>query len=140
MKQEILFVDDEEAIRELLAEFFSRKGYDTRTAATEDEARQAVAAQKPTLVVLDIGLGDSDGLTLLQSIRGGNPELPIMMLTGMGFDHQLLEEALKKGANGYMSKTLSLDHLLLEVRRVLKIASRRNPGQDLQEAGGAPAE
>ena len=42
------------------------------------------------------------------------------MLTGMGFDSELLAEALRNGAHGYMSKTLSLDHLLMEVRRVLK--------------------
>ncbi len=120
MKQEILFVDDEAAIRTLLAEYFSRKGYVTRTAATADEAQKALTQQKPSLVVLDVSLRESDGLALLQSIRANHPNLPIMMLTGMGFDIELLNKALKMGANGYMGKGLPLDQLLAEVQRVLK--------------------
>ncbi len=134
MNPEILFVDDEAAIRELLAEYFRLKGYATRMAATVDEAQQSLAQQTPSLVMLDIDLGGSDGMAFLETIRAGHPSLPVIMLTGMGFDNELLAEALKKGANGYASKTLSLDHLLMEVRRVLKAADS-GAGEENQSAG-----
>lgn len=137
MKQEIMFVDDEAPIRELLADFFRQKGYLTRTASTAAEARESLAQCLPSLVVLDIDLGESDGLALLEAIRASHPSLPVMMLTGMGFDNALLAEALKKGANGYMSKLLSLDHLLLEVHRVLNAAGSET-GEAKPAAGTIP--
>ena len=120
MKPEILFVDDEEQIRSLLAEYFGRKGYATRTAATATEAQQALADQMPSLVVLDVELRESDGFALLESIRAKHASLPIMMLTGKGVDLELLNMALEKGANGYMSKGLPLDQLLAQVQLLLK--------------------
>jgi DNA-binding response OmpR family regulator len=70
------------------------------------------------LVVLDIGLGGEDGLKLLCDIKAGHPDTQVVMLTGMGFVEDLLEEAQEKGANGYVSKGLPMDELLLEINRV----------------------
>jgi DNA-binding response OmpR family regulator len=70
------------------------------------------------LVVLDIGLGGEDGLNLLCEIKARHPETQVVMLTGMGFVEDLLEEAQEKGADGYVSKGLPMDELLLEIKRV----------------------
>ena len=137
MKQEILFVDDEAPIRDLLADFFRQKGYTTRTAATGEEALQSLAQQTPSLVMLDVDLGATDGLALLETIRASHPSLPVIMLTGMGFDNELLAEAMKKGANGYASKMLSLEHLLMEVHRVLKAAGK-SAGEESRPEGNFP--
>ena len=139
MKQEILFVDDETAIRELLSEYFRRRGYLTRMAATADEARLALSKQRPSLVVLDVALRESDGLALLEDIRASDPLLPVMMLTGLGFDVALLSQALKKGANGCMSKGLPLEHLLTEVKRILQAADAGEGGKKSPATGGSPA-
>jgi len=72
------------------------------------------------LVILDVALAEADGLELLARLKGVHPKLPIIILTGMGFDDELLQEALQKGASGYVSKTLPLEQLLMEVHRTLK--------------------
>jgi DNA-binding NarL/FixJ family response regulator len=73
-------------------------------------------------MILDIALPDADGLELLEKVKTSHPNLPVIMLTGMGFDEDLVSEALAKKASGYVSKTLPLDQLLMEIRRAL------NPG------------
>lgn len=122
MKQHILIVDDEPPIRELLAEFFQKRGYQVTTAGTGEEATRLADETPPHLVILDIALADADGLELLRSLKHNHPALPVIMLTGMGFDDELLQEALQNGAAGYVSKTLSLEQLLMEVHRTLKFA------------------
>jgi len=119
MKEHILVVDDEAPIRDLLGEFFRRRGYTVTTAATGEDALRLADEVVLQLVILDIALPDADGLELLESIKSGHPNLPVIVLTGMGFDGELLREALQKGAAGYVSKTLPLDQLLMEVHRVL---------------------
>ncbi|MBU6399365.1 MAG: response regulator [Verrucomicrobia bacterium] len=119
MKQQILVVDDEAPIRELLGEFFKKRGYGVTTAATAAEALQRADEERLHLVILDIDLSDADGFEVLQSMKASHPNLPVIMLTGMGFDDDLLQEALQKGASGYVSKTLPLEQLLMEVHRTL---------------------
>ena len=72
------------------------------------------------LVVLDIGLADEDGLKLLSTIKAKYPDLRVVMLTGMGFVEELLQEANQNGADGYVSKVLPLDELLSAIERALK--------------------
>lgn len=120
MKQRILVVDDEEAIRELLSTFFSGHDFEVTTAATAPETARLIQETNPHLVILDVALADADGLEVLGTIKAANPKLPVIILTGMGFDEELLQEALQKGADGYVSKTLPLDQLLKEVLRTLQ--------------------
>lgn len=124
MKQHILVVDDEEPIRELLGSYFQKHGYEVTTAGTALEATRYADTTRLNLVVLDIALPDADGLEVLANLRRAHPSLPIVMLTGMGFDEELFQEARAKGANGYISKTLPLDQLLMEVVRTLKYSDR----------------
>jgi DNA-binding response OmpR family regulator len=74
---------------------------------------------------LDIGLGGEDGLSLLAQIKASHPESKVIMLTGMGFVEDLLQEAHQKGADGYVSKVLPLDELLLTIQRVLRATEAR---------------
>ncbi len=123
MSQRILVVDDEAPIRELLSSYFLKRGYQVSTAASATEALRALDESPVDLTILDIALADADGLELLESIKKSHPKLPVIILTGMGFDDELLKEALAKKASGYVSKTLPLDQLLMEVRRVISQAT-----------------
>lgn len=118
MSQHILVVDDEAQIRELLSVYFRRQGFEVTTAATSGESLQILARGPVDLVVLDIGLEGEDGLRLLEKIKANHPNVRVIMLTGMGFVEDLLEEAHAKGADGYVSKVLPLGELLLAVQRV----------------------
>jgi DNA-binding NtrC family response regulator len=123
MKQRILVVDDEPQIREMLSMYFDRHGYEAASAANSNETLRAVTETRVDVVVLDIGLAEEDGLRLLEQLKAQDPRLPVIMLTGMGFVEDLLQEAQQKGADGYVSKVLPLDELLLAVQRILKTAA-----------------
>lgn len=120
MKQRILVVDDEPQIREMLSMYFSRHGYEAATAGDSATTLRIVKETPVDVVVLDISLADEDGLKLLEQLKKSQPGLRVIMLTGMGFVEDLLQEAQQKGADGYVSKVLPLDELLLAIQRILK--------------------
>jgi DNA-binding response OmpR family regulator len=120
MQQSILVVDDEPQIREMLSMYFANHGYRTATAGDSNETLRLVKETKIDVVVLDIGLADEDGLNLLEKLKTLQPDLRVIMLTGMGFVEDLLNEAQEKGADGYVSKVLPLDELLHSIQRILK--------------------
>ena len=120
MSQHILVIDDEAQIRELLVIYLQRQGFDVSTAGSSQEAMQVLSGRPADLVVLDIGLADEDGLKLLVDIKKTHPGVRVVMLTGMGFVEDLLQEAVLKGADGYVSKVLPLDELLMAIQRTFK--------------------
>ena len=119
MKEHILIVDDEAPIRQLLQSYFKKHGYEVSSAANAVEAAKLVDEVPLNLVILDVLLGEQDGLDVLQTMKQSHPNLPVIIMTGIGFDEELLQEAITKGASGYISKTLPLDQLLMEVHRTL---------------------
>jgi DNA-binding NtrC family response regulator len=126
MKQHLLVVDDEAPIRELLSTYLKRNGYEISAAVDAAEAERLLADKSFDLAILDVLLPDSDGLDLLQRIKAAHPRLPVIIMTGIGFDEELLQEAIHKGAAGYLSKTAPLDQLLMEVQRALNYNSARS--------------
>ena len=119
MKQHILIVDDEAPIRDLLSSYFKKHGYEVSTASNAPEAFSTLDDKQIQAVILDVLLADTDGLEVLSDIKASRPDLPVIIMTGIGFDEELLQEAIQKGASGYISKTLPLDQLLMEVHRTL---------------------
>lgn len=71
------------------------------------------------IMVLDLFLDEEDGLEVLSQAKELRPGLPVVILTGMGFDDEILKEAQSRGARGYVSKTLPMNQLLMEVHRAL---------------------
>jgi DNA-binding response OmpR family regulator len=128
MSQYILVVDDEEQIRELIAIYLRKQGFDVSSEESSAATLASLRQRTPDLIVLDIGLADEDGLRLLVDIKKEHPNVKVIMLTGMGFVEDLLQEAVQKGADGYVSKVLPLDELLMAIQRACK------PAQELQGA------
>ena len=116
-QQRILVVDDEPQIRDLLSVYLIRQGFDVVTAASSQETLESLNKNAIDMVVLDIGLADEDGLKLLEDIKKNRPKVRVVMLTGMGFVEDLLQEAHQKGADGYVSKIVPLDELLTAIKR-----------------------
>jgi DNA-binding NtrC family response regulator len=120
MPQHILVVDDEEPICDLLSEFFQKRGFQVTTAGNAETARKIADEVPLNLVILDVLLPDGDGMDLLEVMKAGHPNLPVIIMTGIGFDEDLLREAQTKGASGFVSKTLPVEQLLMEVNRTLR--------------------
>jgi DNA-binding NtrC family response regulator len=123
MSRHILFVDDEVPIRETLSIYFKAKGMKVTAAETGEEAVRLSTEIPFSLVILDVRLGNENGLDLLERFKTMHPNRPVIMFTSVGDDPDLVTEALARGANAYMSKTESLDQLLKEVERVMQPAS-----------------
>ena len=119
----VLIVDDEAQMRELLSLYLSQHGYEVSTAGSSTETLKLVEEKQIDIVVLDIGLANEDGLKLLSTIKARRPNTQVVMLTGMGFVEDLLQEAHQKGADGYVSKGLPMDELLLALKRTTRSAT-----------------
>jgi len=119
MSQHLVIVDDEPQIRDLLSMYLVKQGYRVSTAADSAELEKILGVDPVDLVVLDIGLAEEDGLRVLDQLKTNRPGLLVVMLTGMGFVEDLLQEAHQKGADGYVSKALPLEELLLTIQRTL---------------------
>lgn len=119
MKKHILTIDDEEEILNLLEEFLNLEGYTVAHATTPFEAKAAIAAQTPDLIITDLQLESSDGLTFIDSLRETLPYIPVVLLTGVYFDEQTIDEKLSQKISAYHNKGTPLAELLKTVRRLL---------------------
>jgi DNA-binding NtrC family response regulator len=121
----ILVVDDEADIRGLLREILSEEGYEVDVAADAGQARSSRASQVPDLVLLDIWMPDTDGITLLRewSVTDGY-DCPVVMMSGHGTVETAVE-ATRLGAFDFVEKPLSLTKLLRTVERALDAGRRK---------------
>jgi two-component system nitrogen regulation response regulator NtrX len=133
MSQEILIVDDETDIRELVSGILDDEGYRTRTARNADEALQAIESRRPHLLFLDIWLQGSrlDGLQLLDIIKQGHPDLPVVMISGHG-NIETAVSAIKRGAYDFIEKPFKADRLVLVAARALEAQAMRREIQTLK--------
>lgn len=115
----ILVVDDEMGIRELLSEILSDEGHVVTTAENAQEARDLLKSSAPELILLDIWMPDTDGVTLLKEWqRDGMLTMPVIMMSG----HATIDtavEATRIGALNFLEKPISLQKLLKAVQQAL---------------------
>ena len=124
----ILVVDDEADIRRLLQEILSEEGHDVDVAADAAQARAARARSAPDLVLLDIWMPDTDGITLLREwSNDARNDCPVVMMSGHGTVETAVE-ATRLGAFDFIEKPLSLAKLLPTVKRALDARRTRQFG------------
>lgn len=121
-KPYILVVDDEPAIRTLIAEILADEGYEVSLADNGTSARNAMRTRRPDLVLLDIWMPDIDGISLLKE-WGDDERLPcpVIMISGHGTVETAVE-ATRHGAYDFIEKPLSMAKLLVTVERALQSA------------------
>ncbi len=119
--QTLLIVDDERSLRFSIGEWARDAGYAPLEAAGSREALAAVREQGVDAVLLDLKLGEEDGLKVLKALREVDPAMPVVMLTGHGtVEHAV--RAIKMGAYDFMLKPPDLDHLGVVLERALEHA------------------
>jgi two-component system alkaline phosphatase synthesis response regulator PhoP len=114
----ILVVDDEPKIVKLARDYLERAGYNVRTAHEGPSALALARAERPDLIVLDLGLPGMDGLDVTRALRKSS-EVPIIMLTARGEESDKLV-GLELGADDYMVKPFSPKELVARVRAVFR--------------------
>ena len=124
----VLVVDDEADIRALIREILSDEGYEVTAAADAAEARTARAETSFDLILLDIWMPDTDGITLLREWSdSGDRKCPVVSMSGHGTVDTAVE-ATRLGAVDFVEKPLSLAKLLRTVEAALESANKAIPG------------
>jgi DNA-binding NtrC family response regulator len=117
---QILVVDDEIGIRELLSEILADEGHQVLLAESASAARLWRERHRPDLVLLDIWMPDTDGITLLKEwAAGGQLTMPVVMMSGHGTIETAVE-ATRIGALEFLEKPIALQRLLATVKRALR--------------------
>src|SRR5438067_6920112 len=129
LAKEILIVDDEIGIRELLSEILQDEGYRVSVAENATAARAYRVKQQPALVLLDIWMPDTDGVTLLREwAAAGQLTMPVVMMSGHGTIETAVE-ATRIGALDFLEKPIALQRLLGTVKRALRNPETAAPPQ-----------
>src|SRR5690554_7126967 len=144
----VMLVEDDPSLGQLLAEELEMDGYAVERAATVQEARGLLQQQRPALIVSDLRLPDGDGMPVLAFQQAEPPGIPFIVITAFGTVDQAVE-ALKAGADDFLTKPLSTDHLRLKIKRLLaqadvnrqlaEIQSRQQGEQNMGLVGDSPA-
>jgi DNA-binding NtrC family response regulator len=118
-KDKILVVDDQYSVRFGLRNLLEAEGYRVLEAETGAQALALVTEQAPQLILLDLRLPDTDGLTLLPRIKAIDDEAPVIILTAHGTIESAIH-ALKSGAENFLTKPFDADSLLILINKTLE--------------------
>jgi DNA-binding NtrC family response regulator len=118
-KQRIMIVDDDGRMRDILAQFLTRLGYEVACARCGVEALARIEEELPDLILSDIQIPDLDGLALLAEVKARYPETVVIVMTAfISIDSAI--EAVRRGAEDYLSKPLQLSDLQMRIERALE--------------------
>ncbi|MCX5876204.1 MAG: response regulator [Deltaproteobacteria bacterium] len=133
----VAIVDDDAAIREPLKFYFEEHGLPVAECASATDLMQVLASRNVALVLLDIGLPDTDGLSLLPQIVDQYPDTAVVMLTGVA-DLRVVLDCIRKGATDYLSKPVQFEEIFHVARKALEkrrlIFENRKYQEELEEA------
>ncbi len=133
----VVLVDDDPMIRESLTEFLHESGLPVLAADSAARLQALMNQHKVGLVLLDIGLPDQDGASLIPEMVAAHPDLAIVMLSG-GADIHVAIECIRNGADDYLTKPVKFEEILLVVRKTLVkrrlIDDNKKYQEDLEQA------
>ncbi len=112
----LLIVEDDDPLRERLTAAFTQRGLDVRGAGTVARAEELAREDPPELVLLDLRVGNENGLGLISTLRDIDPETRIVVLTGYGSVATAVE-AVRRGAVHYLTKPADADEILAAFER-----------------------
>lgn len=119
MSGRLLIVDDEQSLLDFLSVLAGQEGFEVRTAASVEAARQALAAWTPDLVLCDLLMPDGSGLDLLRETRASGSPVPFLVMTAYTSTQSAIE-AMKLGAYDYVSKPFDVEELKATLSRALE--------------------
>ena len=125
----ILLIDDDPAIRHMIANYLEGQTMHVVSATQRDDIARQFAVAEPELIILDLRLGEHDGLDLLRELRSRS-DVPVIIITGHRRDEIDRVVGLELGADDYMTKPFGLRELLARIRAVLR---RREAGRAAQQ-------
>ena len=122
---EFLIIDDDPMITNFLVTYLKQKGHTCEAVSDGFETTHWLAQHDCEVAVVDLKMPKVDGISLISHLREQNPRLPIIVFTGVGYDEERMNAALRSGANGYVSKNLPIEQLYCVLSRVLAATQQR---------------
>jgi len=122
MLYKILIVDDEPPVRDLFEDLFKKEDCQTITCASGEEALAHLKKDVFDVVLLDIKLPGMSGLEVLKNIRDTHKDLPVVMITGFGFDEDLIAKSKQFGCSGYIGKNMPIAQIIVTFKQFVKNA------------------
>src|SRR6476646_4615018 len=104
MDIKVLFIDDDSHWREIAQTALQDAGYAVETAQDASEAMEKSQGSRPGLIILDLNLAGENGLTFMKYLRVNQPDVPILLFTGMEHDDSTVRAMLDEGADQYLRK------------------------------------
>ncbi|QEN09512.1 sigma-54-dependent Fis family transcriptional regulator [Oceanispirochaeta crateris] len=128
----ILIVDDKQKVQDSLALSLNGRGFKTQKASTLEEGWKKIQMEKIQLALVDVCLGDENGLDLLLKIQDHQLSIPVIMFTGYGTIETAIE-AIKLGAFNYLQKPVKIEQLVASINTALKMYSLEEENKKLQD-------
>jgi DNA-binding NtrC family response regulator len=117
----ILVVDDQESMRDMLADLLDMMGYESCTVESGSQALEKLIASEIDLVITDLNMPEMDGLGLMKRIKARSPGMPVIVITGYGtFNTE--RQVLSDGADGYIPKPCTINRVQETVNTALGLA------------------
>jgi DNA-binding NtrC family response regulator len=115
----IVIIDNEAAILDLMSQLCRRLGHQTHSCQTGKEGMETIGAERPDLLIVDLRIGDMNGLQIIEKCQQDYPSMAVIMVTGYGTVESAVE-AMKLGAFDYLTKPFELDDLQRTVNRAIE--------------------
>ncbi|HPL83202.1 MAG TPA: response regulator [Candidatus Omnitrophota bacterium] len=125
MTYKILVVDDEAPVRDLFSDLFKKDGYDVKCVATGEESIELVAKEDFDVVLMDIKLTGMSGLEALKRIKDIKPGIIVIMITGFGYDEDLIAKSREYGCAGYIGKNMPVSQMISSFKLFIKTAKEK---------------
>jgi putative two-component system response regulator len=115
----VLIIDDDDMVLSALGQMMEKTGWKCLRAPSGEIGIDSFKANSVDAVVLDINLPRMDGFAVLRQLRELKPDVPVIMLTGLGYEKDQIEKALEQGAAGYVSKAMPVKSVISKIKLVL---------------------
>jgi len=125
MAGKILVVDDEAPVRDMFKDLLRKDGYQIHTVATGEEALEVIDKEDFEAILLDVKLGGISGLETLKEIKSKKPAMIVIMITGFGYDEQLVAKSNEYGCSGYIGKNASISQIIHCFKTFIKDAKEK---------------
>ena len=125
MNRTILLIDDDDSLRRVTEFNLAEKGFKVYTAASGNRGLELFFETGPDLVVSDVKLGDMNGLDLMEKIKAGAPDVPVIIMTAFG-SIEMAVKAMHKGAFNFITKPFDRDTLTLSCEKALELKGLRS--------------
>ena len=133
IKEKVLVVEDEKSICNFISTILDANGYDVLIANTAKNAIAMISSHCPNLIILDLGLPDADGITVLKFVREWS-QIPVIIVSARSHEKDKVE-ALDLGADDYITKPFGTSELLARIRTAIRHTRTNNSNQEIATNG-----